>query len=499
MPQREGFWSSTVARVVLAAGLSAGSLLLGSALGAASGAVQLRPGMLFALTVAAAASLVLGFWPAAAAVATGVALDALLHPSGEEAGRWVAHLLIGIGLIGIGTAAHRLRQRAASTAGLLRSAEERFQFFVRQVKDYAIFSMDAGGRITSWNVGCRNVLGYEEAEFVGMQASELFPPEDKERGVPQKELEAAAREGTASDDRWMMAKGGRRFFADGITSAARDEQGRLVGFTKVMRDRTQEKVESAERERLLIETERINGELERFASIASHDLKEPLRGVAILANFIREDEGEKLGRETRERLERITELCSRLSGLADALLGYARTGAALRKGSVDLNEAARGAVNKLRESLAVERGEVVLAGRLPVVEGDAFLLERAIANLVSNGVKYNTSPVRRVEIGPERDGIYVRDNGVGIDPAHHGAIFELFRRLPGADRREGVGLGLAMVKKIMDLHNGSIELRSTPGEGSTFVLRFPVVLRAGEERERVTLVESGAAAGERAS
>ena len=125
---------------------------------------------------------------------------------------------------------------------MVQESEERFRTLIEQVKDYAIFRMDAEGRATTWNKGVESVLGFQEAEFIGQDiVAAIFTPEDVRSGVAQQELDQAAAHGTASDDRWMRRKDGTRFFAFGITTALHDESGRLVGFTKVMRDQTEQK------------------------------------------------------------------------------------------------------------------------------------------------------------------------------------------------------------------------------------------------------------------
>ena len=121
----------------------------------------------------------------------------------------------------------------------LRQSEERYRELVAQVKDYAIFSTDPRGFITTWNEGCRQVLGYEPEAFIGMHFGALFPPEDRQMGVPEQELESAARLGACNDDRWMLHRNGERFWANGTTNAVRESSGKLTGFTKVMRDLTE--------------------------------------------------------------------------------------------------------------------------------------------------------------------------------------------------------------------------------------------------------------------
>jgi PAS domain S-box-containing protein len=124
----------------------------------------------------------------------------------------------------------------------LSESEERFRTLVEQVKEHAIFGTDIKGRATTWNEGVRRVLGFEEHEFLGKDIlSIIFTPEDVQSGVPRQELDEAAVTGSANNDRWMRRKDGTRFWAVGITTARRDEHGRLIGFTKVMRDRTERK------------------------------------------------------------------------------------------------------------------------------------------------------------------------------------------------------------------------------------------------------------------
>jgi two-component system, cell cycle sensor histidine kinase and response regulator CckA len=133
--------------------------------------------------------------------------------------------------------------------------EDRWRSLVEQVKDYAIFMLDPTGHALTWNQGVERVLGYSEQEFLGLPAWRLFPVPARAARIPEIEFETAAREGQASDDRWMLRKDGREFWASGITTALRDESSRLIGFTKVMRDRTSER-ESEEALRISEERQR---------------------------------------------------------------------------------------------------------------------------------------------------------------------------------------------------------------------------------------------------
>ena len=217
--------------------------------------------------------------------------------------------------------------------------------------------------------------------------------------------------------------------------------------------------------------ERANQELERFVAIASHDLKEPLRGISSLSSFIAED-APSLDELSRARLARINSLCSRLTGMVNGLLEYARSGGERLSQPCELERIARDAIDKMAEPLRAANAEVTVRGPLPVIEGDPVLLERMFANLIANGVRYNESAVKQVEIGCEGDVVYVRDNGVGLDPAFHERVFELFKRV-GPIKDGATGLGLALVRNIVRSHGGRVWVESEPGKGATFRIQFP--------------------------
>lgn len=141
------------------------------------------------------------------------------------------------------------KMRHKQTKAALWESQERFRLLVESVKDYAIFTLDSNGYITSWNPGAVGILGYQEAEIIGQHGSCLFTPEDRRKGEDKKELQTAVAEGRAEDERWHLRKNGERFWASGIVTPLRDKAGNLVGFSKIMRDMTKRKQAEAERDR----------------------------------------------------------------------------------------------------------------------------------------------------------------------------------------------------------------------------------------------------------
>jgi signal transduction histidine kinase len=229
------------------------------------------------------------------------------------------------------------------------------------------------------------------------------------------------------------------------------------------------------------ELERSNQELDDFAYIASHDLKEPLRGLFNHATFLLEDYRDKIDEDGVRRLTRLGLLCQRMERLINDLMYFSRLGRAdLAVQETDPN-AVIAEIQQMMETVLSERhARIVVPRPLPQIVCDRPRVTEVFRNLITNAVKYNDKAERLVEIGflesvdsdqgPERNIFYVKDNGIGIDPEYHQEIFRIFKRLQnGPDGQEnGTGVGLTFVKKIIERHGGRIWLESEPGEGTVF-------------------------------
>lgn len=232
--------------------------------------------------------------------------------------------------------------------------------------------------------------------------------------------------------------------------------------------------------RLNVELERRNEDLDTFAHVAAHDLKEPLRGIRNFAQFLDEDYGNRLDPEGREQIATIGRLATRLDGLLDSLLRFARVSREeLGTQRCDLRIAIEEAGALVQSAMERRNGQLSIQGELPIVSGDQDLVTEIFINLITNALKYNESEAPTIEIErlPEAaDGhvvIAVRDNGIGIPERHQQAVFTLFKRLHAKEAFEGgTGIGLTIVKKAMERLNGRVRLESTPGRGTTFFLEF---------------------------
>ncbi len=233
-----------------------------------------------------------------------------------------------------------------------------------------------------------------------------------------------------------------------------------------------------------LELQRSNAELDAFTYIASHDLKEPLRGIHNYSKFLLEDYAEILDADGVEKLQSLIRLTQRMEGLINALLRYSRLGRAeLAMKPSNLTKSIENIKETLKMSYNQSDWEIRMPLPLPTVKCDRVLVEEIFSNLISNGLKYNNQSQKWVEVGClEGEGqipgtqetvvklvFYVKDNGIGIRPKHLDAIFKIFKRLHGQNKYGGgTGAGLTIVKKIVERHQGQIWVESVYGEGSTF-------------------------------
>jgi two-component system, LuxR family, sensor kinase FixL len=343
----------------------------------------------------------------------------------------------------------------------------------------AIISKNADDVITSWNAGAARLFGYGAEEAIGRHINLIIPPElqDEERGIISRVL---AGEPIANFETVRMGKDGRQIDVSLSVSPVRDNAGRIVGAAKAARDISARKRLDAELARYVAALERSNKELDDFAYIASHDLKEPLRGLFNNARFLHEDYADKLDQEGVNRLLRLGYLSQRMEKLVDDLLYFSRLGRQeLAVQSTNLNQVID-EIAEMSETTLKERNAVIVVPRsLPRIECDKTRLTEVFRNLIVNAVKYNDNDVKRIEIGyldtvesaagAETGVFYVRDNGIGIAKEFHDDVFRIFKRLNVEDEdKRGTGVGLTFVQKIIQRHGGRIWLESEPGEGTTF-------------------------------
>jgi light-regulated signal transduction histidine kinase (bacteriophytochrome) len=225
------------------------------------------------------------------------------------------------------------------------------------------------------------------------------------------------------------------------------------------------------------ELERSNTELQQFAYIASHDLREPLRVITGYLDLLKEDLGEAAGEEIAMYIGGAMSSAGRMEALIDDLLRYSRVGSDSREYvPVDLNEVVGDAIENLSKALEEGGAKVVFDG-LPTVTADRSQIGQVVQNLVANSIKFRGQDDPRIEINAQREGerwiVGIADNGIGFEQKDASRVFEIFQRLHGAREFSGTGIGLAICKKIIDQHGGRIWAESEQGKGTTFFFSLP--------------------------
>jgi PAS domain S-box-containing protein len=378
----------------------------------------------------------------------------------------------------------------------LEESEARTRTILQTAVD-AIIIIDDHGQVESMNPAAEQLFGYQAGEVMGKNVKMLMPePYRHEHDgylnnyltTGQKKIIGMGREVVG------LRKDGTTFPMDLAVSEVKLGHRRLfTGIVRDISDRKQAEEQlryyAGELQGRNAELLRSNQELDEFAYIASHDLKEPLRGIHNYATFLLEDYKSKLDDEGSSKLETLKRLTQRMDTLLDSLLEFSRVGRLdFAINETNLNTVVDEIVDSLRINLKERGVEIRIPRRLPTIQGDRVRIGEVFRNLITNAMKYNDKPERWIEIGFTTDpdpGIlplgpaefvpghttvfHVRDNGIGIREKHFEAIFRIFKRLHARDEfGGGTGVGLTIVKKIIERHGGRIWVHSADGAGTCF-------------------------------
>ena len=365
------------------------------------------------------------------------------------------------------TAEGERKESRAKYRGLLEAAPD------------AIVVVNQAGEIVLLNLQAEKQFGYRRDELVGQQVKNIIPEGFAERLLAddlRSAEDALAQQIGTGIELTGRRKDGSAFPIEIMLSPLESAEGILV--TAAIRDISVRKAAELHLLQTVEELNRSNEELGQFAYIASHDLQEPLRMVASYTQLLSRRYQGQLDTDADEFIAFAVDGASRMQRLIDDLLAYSRVGT---KGKELLEtsseEALEQALLNLRGAIG-ESGALVTHGPLPTVLADEMQLVQLFQNLVGNAIKYQDPGVPRIHVSAARNGgkkwvFSVQDNGLGIDPLFFDKIFGVFQRLHGRDEFAGTGIGLAICKKIVERHGGSISVESEPGHGSTFRFALP--------------------------
>jgi PAS domain S-box-containing protein len=383
----------------------------------------------------------------------------------------------------------RIRERSLE----LLESEQRFRLMVDNLREYCIFFLDAEGNITDWTDSAQRMEGYSPTEMIGQHYALLFNngEEGEARNNANEMLRMAASRGQHELHNWQSRKDGTQYWSHSVLIALRDDSGELRGFAKINRDMTDAKrlddlmrnINDELENRVAERTEQLlaaNKDLESFSYSVSHDLRSPLRHISSFVSLLEEHLGDRGDETTQRYLGTIGNSARHMSQLIDGLLAFSRLGrSAVNLTAVDFAMLVEAVVSQIAHETEGRVVDWVIAPDLPVVQGDALLLREVWANLLGNAFKYSRPRERaRIEIGWSVDPavgytFHVRDNGVGFDTKYAQKLFGVFQRLHRASDFEGTGIGLALTRRILERHGGSIWAESQLGEGSVFYFSLP--------------------------
>lgn len=347
-------------------------------------------------------------------------------------------------------------------------------------------SLDMNGMFLKINNTALKWLGYERDEVVGKLAfSDLITDEGKK--VFKKNFAILKEKGFVDNLEYeMVRKDGTILPVLLSATAVRDEKGNIVMTRSTIIDHTVRRRHENEILKLnailqehSYNLEYANKELEAFTFSVSHDLRAPLRAINGFSQILLDEYGEKLASDGRQLLEKVLSNAVRMRQLIDDLLRLSRTGRQeLRYTQIDMHALFNSMIEEVRQMFPDRKIQVSISP-MPNASGDLSLLKQVLSNLLSNAVKFSSKKSSsEIRIGSESNTgevvFYVRDNGTGFDMKFAGELFGVFRRLSNADEYEGTGVGLALVKRIIDKHGGKVWAESEPGKGATFYFSLPV-------------------------
>jgi len=337
--------------------------------------------------------------------------------------------------------------------------------------------IDQMGRIVRINSHACQMFGYDVKDILGEKIEILVPKNLRENHVGHRENffnDPQTRAMGSGRDLYGIRKNGQEFPVEIGLNPIQTQVGRFVLSSII--DITERKTAEQNIQKKSYDLEQKNKELDEFASIVSHDLKAPLRGIGSLVDWLYEDNKEKLDAEGQENLESLKGRVVRMNHLIDGILAYSRLGRVLQKMEmIDMNKLLADVIDILEPP---ENIKIDIVGNLPAIKASRIQMEQLFQNLLSNAIKYMDKEKGKVEVSCFQDGLNwhfkVKDNGPGIPSEFFERIFKIFQTLKPRDRVESTGIGLSIVKKIVELHSGQIWPESTLGQGTTFHVSLPI-------------------------
>jgi len=368
-------------------------------------------------------------------------------------------------------------QRAKGEDTLLES-EEKYRELAELLPE-VIFETNLEGTITYANKVAFDSFGYTQSDFdKGLNALQMLIPEDRDRG--KEHIQRGFSGEKIGSIEYTAQRKDKTTFPVIINSNPIIRETKPVGLRGVITDITERKRTEEERERLLKELEAKSTELERFAHTVSHDLRSPLVTIQGFTDMVQTDLAQNEVEKAKDNLKFIDKAAITMDKLLSATLQLSRAGRVMNPPEdVPFGAIVKDALEQTAGEIKAKNIEVSVAEDFSSVHVDRMRIAEVLVNLIANSINYRgEQPSPKIEIGHRIDNgervFYVQDNGIGIDPGQHEKVFDLFYQVDTSGKK-GTGAGLAIVKRIIEVHNGRIWIESEKGKGCTVCFTLPVV------------------------
>jgi two-component system CheB/CheR fusion protein len=354
---------------------------------------------------------------------------------------------------------------------------------IDSLQDYSIFTLDNEFIINSFSSGASKIFGYEADEIIGEHFDIIFTEEDVKNGIPQSEIQAALKEGRATDNRWHICKNREVFYAYGLVFPLIGIEGEMLGYVKILRDLTERKKSEDAIKKYVKELEDLNSHKENVLAIVSHDLRSPLAGIIGTADYLKTNLDRLESQKAKEMLDLLHKTAVDELNMLDNLVEWARIKYASEVFSPTKLELFN-YVQKVFESLheTASLTSIKLHNEIKAntsVFADGKMLLSVVQNIISNAIKHSL-PGGEITVSAiieaERVIIQIRDSGIGMSKEVQDKLFTPQMSTLSKARKDnkGAGIGLLLVKGFLEKNDGEIWVESAEGIGSSFYFTLPL-------------------------
>jgi|SRR6185312_3451833 len=360
---------------------------------------------------------------------------------------------------------------------------EFYSQIIDSLQDYSIFTVDKELKINSWNSGATKIFQYETDEMIGKPFETIFTEEDKNAGIPKKEIDKALKTGRSVDIRWHLCKDGKTFYADGLVFSLKNDKEEVIGYVKILRDITERKKSEDAIKKYTKELEELNTHKEGILAILSHDLRSPLAGIIQGAAYLKLNFDKVKPSVAKDLLEEFHKATTNELNMLDYLVEWARikyAADAFTPTKIELSHYVEKVFETLKETATIKTINLhhEIKEKTTVFADEKMLLS-IIQNIVSNAIKH-TNEGGEITVTAKKSEdkmiVEIKDTGIGMSKEIQDKLFapQVNSLSKAREDNKGAGIGLLLVKGFLEKNGGEIWVESVEDKGSSFYFTLPI-------------------------